>query len=202
MNIFSTDTSPVVSARNLDDIRVNKMILESAALLANAMSFHGAPRDALPIAKTSGQPFKTTAWQNHPSCLWTKQSSGNYEWLLVHAISLMEEMFERKGTIHSMKNNLQRLQDGAKFITPGPLTPFVNCTPYKSISDSIEAYRLCMVYKWEHDGKEPKWTNVGKPSWYSPEYIAKASSTECEFPWTGLRLSRLKREAGWLTNKI
>lgn len=202
MNIFSTDASPVISALNLDDVRVNKMILESAALLANAMAHHGAPESALPIAKTSGKPFKTKAWQNHPSCLWVKQSNENYKWLLVHTATLIAEMEYRKGTVHSMRDNLKRLQDGFDYIPPGPLTPFSNCTPYKTVSDSIEAYRLCMVYKWEHDGKVPKWTKREPPSWYSPEYIAKASSTECEFPWTGLRLSRTKRETGWLTNKI
>lgn len=202
MNIFSTDSSPVLSAIHLDDVRVNKMILESAALLANAMAHYGAPESELPIAKTSGKPFKTKAWQNHPSCLWVKQSSENYLWLLVHLATLIAELEYRKGTIHSMRNNLKRLQDGIKYMPPGPLTPFANCTPYKSISDPIEAYRLCMVYKWEHDGKLPKWTNRNQPDWYSPEYIDKARSTDCDFPWTGLRQPRSKREAGWLTNKI
>lgn len=193
MNIFSTDINPVQSAMNLDDVRVNKMILESAALLANAMSAGGAPRAVLPIAKTSGQPFKTNAWQNHPSCLWVKASDQNYNWLLLHAIALMEQMHERKGTIHSMINNIPRLQDGIQYITPGPLTPFTNCTPYKTVSDSIEAYRLCMVYKWEHDGRAPTWTNFAKPDWYSPELIDKARTTNSEVLWTGLRQALSKR---------
>lgn len=166
------------------------------------MAFHGAPESTLPIAKTSGKPFKTNAWQNHPSCLWVKKSKDNYIWLLVHLASLTAEMEYRKGTRHSMTNNLKRLQNGAEFIPPGPLTPFHNCTPYKTIENPIEAYKLCMVYKWEHDGKVPKWTKRCQPDWYSQETIEKAKSTECEFPWTGLRQSRTKREAGWLTDKI
>lgn len=193
MNIFSTDDNPIQSAMNLDDLRVNKMILESAALLANAIAFHGGPQSSLPIAKTSGQPFRTTSWQNHPSCLWVKQSSGNYDWLFMHTIGLMEQMQMRRGTIHSMIKNVPLLQDGVKYITPGPRTPFANCTPYKSISDSIEAYRLCMVYKWEHDGRAPIWTKCERPDWYSPEYIDKARLTACEFPWTGLRQFKSKR---------
>lgn len=195
MNIFSTDNSSLISALNLDDIRVNKMIIESASLLANAMAFHGAPTHELPIAKTSGKPFRTNAWQNHPSCVWVKESNENYKWLLIHTASLIAEMEFRKGTKHSMAGNLHRLQDGLKYLPLGPLTPFANCTPYKTVSDPIEAYRLCMVYKWEHDGKAPKWTKRTPPNWYSPEYIDKARTTECLFPWTGLRQSLSKRNA-------
>lgn len=202
MNIFSTDISYIQSALNLDDLRLNKMIIESASLLANAMAFYGAPESELPIAKTSGKPFKTKAWQNHPSCLWVKESRENYKWLLLHLASMTAELEYRKGTRHSMIDNLKRLQDGMNYIPLGPLTPFANCTPYKTVSDPIEAYRLCMVYKWEHDGKIPTWTKRTKPDWYSPEYIDRARSTECEFPWTGLRQVRIKREAGWLTDKI
>lgn len=187
---------------NLDDLRLNKMILESASLLANAMAHYGAPSHELPIAKSSGLPFKTKAWQNHPSCLWVKESSENYKWLLLHLAIMISELAYRKGTNHSMSSNLGRLQEGIRYLPLGPLTPFANCTPYKTVSDPIEAYRLCMVYKWEHDGKAPKWTKREPPDWYSPEYIDKARSTDCDFPWTGLRQPRSKREAGWLTNKI
>ena len=193
VNIFHTDIDYTKSAINLDDIRVNKMIIESAALLANAIAYHGGKDADLPISKTSGKPFKTKAWQNHPSCLWVKKSRQNYVWLLGHLEALIEEMEFRKGTIHSMSNNVLRLRDGAIFIPEGELTAFENCTPYKSISDPIEAYRLCMVYKWEHDSKAPKWTNREKPDWYTPESLEKARSAVCEFPWTGLRQPRSKR---------
>lgn len=202
MNIFHTDNDPSISAINLDDIRVNKMIIESGALLANAIAFHGGQDCDLPISKTSGQPFKTKAWQNHPSCLWVKASRSNYEWLMYHLNYLLVEISYRKGTIHSMSNNLKIIDNGARFIPPGPLTPFANCTPYKTVGDVIEAYRLCMTYKWEHDGKEPKWTKRDRPTWYDQALIIKAQTTECEFPWTGLRESRSKRQVGWLTNKI
>jgi hypothetical protein len=94
------------------------------------------------------------------------------------------------------------LRGGIKFIPPGPLTPFANCTPYKQISDTIKAYRTTMIYKWEHDGKVPKWTKRNRPDWYNPEFVTEAQSTQGEFEWTGLRLSRSKRTSGWLTNKI
>lgn len=193
MNIFYIDVSPIESARLLDDLRVNKMIIESAALLANAIAYHGGSPSDLPIAKSTGKPFKTTAWQNHPCCIWVKQSSGNYYWLMLHLEALIDELKHRKGTVHSMTSNLKTLWDGLQFIPPGPMTPPANCTPYKQISDSIKAYRITMAYKWEHDGKAPKWTNRGQPSWYTSRLVSEAQSTPGEMAWTGLRKPLKKR---------
>lgn len=202
MNIFTTDISPVKSAINLDDIRVNKMIIESGALLANAIAFHGGSPSDLPISKTSGQPFKTKAWQNHPSCLWVKEADANYMWLHEHLVALIQELEYRRGTIHSMSANLKVLEKGALFLPKKDITPFANCTPYKNIADVIEAYRSTMIYKWEHDGKNPTWSKRSPPEWYTSDAVDAVRSIEGEFPWTGLRQSRLKRTTGWLTNSI
>lgn len=193
MNIFSTDFDPKISAANLDDLRVNKMIIESAALLANSIAFHGGSSADLPISKISGEPFKTKAWQNHPSCLWVKESKQNYLWLLDHTIALIEEIQFRKNTNHSMLSNVPVLIRGANFLPEGELTQFANCTPYKQIDDPILAYRMAMVYKWEHDAKIPVWTNSTQPDWYTQDLLSSVSNTEGEFEWTGIRLSRSKR---------
>lgn len=202
MNIFATDNSYVKSAINLDDLRLNKMIIESATLLANAIAHYGGKSTDLPISKTTGLPFKTKAWQSHPACMWVKKSYGNYMWLFCHLAILIAEKEYRTGKRHSMSNNLPVLERGIKFMPPGPLTPFENCTPYKQISDSIKAYRITMVYKWEHDAKAPEWTKRNKPDWYTPELVKEAQSIEGEFEWTGLRLPRSKRTKGWTTNSI
>ena len=202
MNIFSTDIDPIISALNLDDLRCNKMIIESAALLANAIAFHGGQEKDLPIAKTSGMPFKTKAWQNHPSCLWVKESRQNYEWLYAHMCALINEIKFRKNTIHSMTSNLVILNDGAQFIPTKSQTGFANCTPYKNIEDTILAYKMTLVYKWEHDGVLPKWTKRNKPDWYNEDLLITTKNTNGEFPWTGLRQVRSQRTNGWLTNEI
>lgn len=202
MNIFSTDLDPIQSAINLDDLRCNKMIIESAALLANAIAFYGGKDTDLPIAKTSGQPFKTKAWQNHPSCLWVKESRANYEWLYAHMCALIDELKYRKNTMHSMVSNLEVLKNGAKLIPISKQSNFANCTPYKNIDDTILAYKMTLIYKWEHDGAIPKWTKRDRPNWYNDEMIIKTQFTDGEFPWTGLRQVRSKRTNGWLTNAI
>jgi hypothetical protein len=202
MNIFHTDSDPTVAAKNLDDVRVNKMIIESAALMANAIAFHGGAPSDLPISVASGEPYKTKAWQNHPSCLWTKANSANYEWLLEHTKELINQLRNRKGTIHSMIKNMPILSRGVLFLPSGRLTQFANCTPYKQTGDVITAYRMTMAYKWEHDARIPLWTNASAPLWYDQGLIDLAKNEPCEFPWTGQRLSRSKRTEGWLTNKI
>lgn len=202
MNIFHTDNDPVIAALALDDLRLNKMIIESAALLANAIAFHGGGPSDLPLSKTSGQPFKTKAWQNHPSCIWAKGSSGNYAWLLNHMEAMIKELEYRKGTRHSMIDNLHVFNNSVKFIPNGPVTPFANCTPYKNIQDTVQAYKMTMAYKWEHDAKIPVWSKRAQPTWYDNSLISTTMSTEGEFKWTGQRLSRSKRTEGWLTNGI
>lgn len=202
MNIFHTSACPVTSAQNLDDIRVNKMIIESASLLANAIAHHGGGAVDLPISKGSGQPFKTKAWQNHPSCLWVKESRANYLWLLEHTIALINELYFRKNTVHSMSTNIATLTKGASFIPDKSLTKFANCTPYKQIDDVVKAYQMTMAYKWEHDAKTPVWTKRNQPTWYTTDLVDETKLTKGEFEWTGLRLSRAKRQNGWTTNAI
>lgn len=193
MNIFSTDKDPIKSAINLDDIRVNKMIIESAALLANAIKFHGGTDVDLPIAKTSGLPFKTKAWQNHPSCVWVKENKSNYMWLTNHMESLIDEMLYRKQTTHSMSDNLLKIKQGVKFLPDGELTNFANCTPYKQENNVVAAYRMTMAYKWEHDARKPVWTNRVAPDWYNHDLIELVKSTNGEFLWTGVRSSASER---------
>jgi hypothetical protein len=193
MNIFTTDEDPVIAAINLDDLRLNKMIIESASLLANAIAHHGGGTSDLPVSKISGQPFKTKAWQNHPSCVWVKASKANYLWLVKHMTTMIEELKYRKNTMHSMVDNLPTFQKGMNFIPDGQLIKFANCTPYKQIEDPIKAYRMAMAYKWEHDARIPIWTKRQKPSWYDTNLVLETQGTKGEFEWTGIRLSRSKR---------
>lgn len=165
MNIFVTDPDPIKSAINLDALRVNKMIIESAALLANAMAHYGAKVQDLPIAISTGQPYKTTAWQNHPCCLWVKASKSNYLWLLSHMHALIDVKQIHTGVLHSAYANIPRLHRGANLIPDGPLTEFVNCTPYKSMGDVIMAYKITLSEKWRNDKRPPKWLH--KPDWFT-----------------------------------
>ena len=87
MNIFAFDKCPMRSALWLDDIRKNKMILESAQMLSTAVRAL-CPDTTLEVYKT--------AYLNHPCSKWARQSRANFQWLLHH----MSWLYNQKSGDH------------------------------------------------------------------------------------------------------
>ena len=87
MNIFALDKCPMQSAQWLDDIRKNKMILESAQMLSTAVRVL-CPDTDLSVYKV--------AYLNHPCTIWARQSRDNFKWLLSH----MAHLYLQKGGNH------------------------------------------------------------------------------------------------------
>ena len=58
VNIFVLDRSPIASAHMMCDKHIPKMVVESAQMMASALRRHGAVDEQMPIAKTSGKPYK------------------------------------------------------------------------------------------------------------------------------------------------
>lgn len=178
MNIFVTDSHPRKAAQALDDKRLQKMFVESVQMLSNAIHQLCRPDkdkvDLLPRT-VDGMPY-LKAHFNHPCSVWVRESSANYEWLLVHAISLYEEHRARKGTsrnfpIHRL--NISKLEDALRWMVfPNVETqPFRNCSPYKHLP-IVEAYRRNMMEKWVFsDVRRPRWTNSAPPEWLKPTYF-------------------------------
>ncbi|USV40979.1 pyrimidine dimer DNA glycosylase/endonuclease [Xanthomonas phage BUDD] len=151
MNIFVTHMSPVLAARNLDNLRLNKMVVETAQLLCTAHHLKKGSR-----AKVIYKPTH----QNHPCAVWVRESFGNYNWAYRHFAALAAEFESRNGKVHKtwadLKDVLEKVPKG---ITNVARTPFPNCTPHKDM-ELIEAYRLTMTEKWQADveaGRTPKW---------------------------------------------
>lgn len=154
MQIFVTDICPIQSARNLDDRRVNKMLLESIQLLSTAMHLSGE----------SG-PYRLTH-QNHPCAVWVRESKANYDWLVRHAEELLAEFYRRrrdngKAKVHACEAALLVVKGGGRNLPAGPLTSFVNCTSgYRELSSTIDAYRMELADKWERDKLKPTFYGV------------------------------------------
>lgn len=151
MNIFITYPCPVKSARFLDNIRANKMIVESCQILSTAIILNG------------GKATYKLSHKNHPVCIWASQSRGNYDWLLRHLRALIDRFNKRTGKIHGCEKVLLELTDGAKYIPDTGLTEFVNCTggknfSFKHISDTHLAYRLYLRSKWKNDKIKLSWS--------------------------------------------
>ena len=85
------------SAWWLDDIRKNKMILESAQMLSTAVRVL-CPDTDLSVYKV--------AYLNHPCTIWAAESPENCAWLLHHAICMCDEFQERYGKRHGLGKSL------------------------------------------------------------------------------------------------
>lgn len=159
MNIFVTSDDPYECARNLDDKRVIKMILESAQMLSTAMHELGIP----------GAPYKKTH-VNHPCSVWARQSRRNYFWLLEHMQGLCMEYKHRYNKTHKCANFIHTFFNARLDVPSGDLTPFANCSKFKDIETKL-AYKLTMISKWttdEENKRPPKWTNRSQPDWLLP----------------------------------
>lgn len=155
MNIFVVDQDTMVCAKALDDLRLNKMIIETAQLLSTAMIERGY----------HGQDIYKPTHRNHPCAVWVRETSENYKWTLLYMSDLVEERQFRTGKNHKSYQIFNILCGGTKMMPQGPLTPFVNCSMHKEELDVMRAYRLTLITKWIMDKRPPKWTNSIKPSW-------------------------------------
>lgn len=164
MNIFVSDECPVKSAVALDDKRLVKMVLETAQLLSSAVNLSYGDKIA---------PYKT-AHKGHPCTLWTKQSQGNFQWLLDHGWALGTEYTRRYEKTHKSLLVIADIDDSGliKHVQKGARTPFANCAAnasvgvsFKHVQDTVEAYRQYLAVRWTNDKRYPTWTNCNAPSW-------------------------------------
>lgn len=96
MNIFpiesnlNGDIDWIKSAQSLDNLRVVKMILESAQLMCTAINV---------LEGEQITPYKSTH-KNHPCSIWTRESYFNFHNLYEHAIAMNKEYTERFNKEH------------------------------------------------------------------------------------------------------
>lgn len=155
MNLFVTSNCPTESAKALDDLRLNKMLLETCQLLSTALHLNGYKG-----------PYAITH-QNHPITVWVASNYKNYLWTLEHFIALYNERKQRTGKEHKCWEHYYELMTN-RFKIPKhreERDPFVNCTPFKDVNNVIKAYRMTLEYKWDNDLKIPTWTNSSPPIW-------------------------------------
>lgn len=165
MNIFLTSFSSKEAASHLDDLRLNKMILETAQLLSSAYRHLFGDNQLL---------YKDTHF-NHPCAIWARKSVDHYSWLVQYFDDLTKEKIRRDGKIKkqpeiiphkswrdlfmlfdSKKTNNYQDKISAEFFN-------FNCTDFKEEQDLRIAYQKQMIKKWENDLKTPKWTGAKRP---------------------------------------
>ena len=163
MNIFAFDKCPMRSALWLDDIRKNKMILESAQMLSTAVRAL-CPDTTLEVYKT--------AYLNHPCSKWARQSRANFQWLLHH----MSWLYNQKSGDHKSARLIPEFQKYADYgdFPDEYLTPFANCArnlergvDYSDIDDVHQAYRMYMNDRWKERNITLTWRWGEEPDWRS-----------------------------------
>ena len=122
------------SARELDNYRVVKMILESCQMLCATLNLQGFET-----------PYRTTH-KNHPSTIWVRESSANFLNLVRHTEAMLDEYKSRFGQhkVHKCErvlNICKDLFDASLFPHDKP-TSLPLCMPDEYKSDNIvKSYR-------------------------------------------------------------
>lgn len=171
MNIFVTEYDPFISSQHLDDLRLNKMILETAQLLCTAYRlFYNDNPKAL---------YKVTH-VNHPCSIWARRCLNNFFYLHAYWELLNKERshrfpnkkphlsYTKLNGIFLNKINKNKFSRNLYFKVKYNSTCVnfdFNCTEYKQYKTPY-AYKRQLIEKWLNDIKSPKWTNRATPYFF------------------------------------
>lgn len=136
MNIFYIHEKPEKAVKMMHNKHICKMILESAQMLSTAHREIDQDLCELPVYKS--------AYKNHPSTVWARQSRKNYDWLYKHFMALCKEYTLRYNRVHLTEqklgvhlSNYPMLLPEGKFTQPPCAMPDI----YKLSDDHIFNYR-------------------------------------------------------------
>ena len=159
MNIFYLDRDPKLAAQMMCDKHVVKMILESAQMLSTTHRV----LDGDEYADNVG--LYKMAHKNHPSTIWVRSSSANYDWLYIHMVSLMNEYTHRYGKHHAT----ERLRN-ILFMPPlnidieAPFTDPPQCMPEECKGDdTVLSYQKYYIMEKSNFAT---WKRRDKPEWF------------------------------------
>ena len=158
MNIFYLDSDIVKCAQAHCDRHVNKMILESAQLMASVHRLTNPDADNIPGL------YRLTH-KNHPCAVWARESLDHYEYLYSLCLFLNEEAQYR---YHHNKTHLSLEKIMSWPVPDIPALGFrepPKCVhdDFKGMDDTVEAYR---AYYRRDKADIVTWTKRNKPDWY------------------------------------
>ena len=146
MNIFMTDPCPQISAYNLCDKHVNKMIIECAQMLSTTHRLYDNDyADKMCMYKSTHV--------NYVPTIWCRESLENYNWVYAHMIYL-GEMYELKsGKVHKTIRILaEALKDAPPSIVSKGLTQMAPTMPdeIKVLDMNLyDKYKICLIEKYK-----------------------------------------------------
>lgn len=176
MNIFAVSKHPRKCARALDDLRLNKMMLETTQILCTMIN-HIEGRQATPY-KSSHSTGPVLAWVKE------QQRNGSMFWLYELGIAYGEEIQYRFGRKHACQLVLEGLTLNWPILLDIPSfmfkLEFYNGARHRKLGLDFthlpvhEAYHEYLRARWNLQRTTPrkngkivkaKWTRRGPPSW-------------------------------------
>lgn len=161
MNIFVTSVNPFLAAKALDDIRVNKMIVENCQMMSTACRQICAQKGLKP-----NPTLMKAAYHNHGCTVWVRHNNSNFNWLIDHTEGLLEvfDLFGNPDKHNRARRLISIFNHYSRYFPQEPITPFYNGTPDKTSRRTIvNKYRTYMQQKWAKE--TPNWTNRQPPDW-------------------------------------
>ena len=161
MNIFFIDKCPVMSAMQLCDKHVVKMVLETAQMCSTAI--HEWCFGDEPILDN----IYKSAYKNHPMTVWVRENDANMMWAVLHGLSIGGEYKYRYGKDHkstAILENISQYMFHDNFDEDYTLhTEPPQCMPdeHKRL-DYVDAYR---AYYRTDKAHILNWTNRPQPDW-------------------------------------
>ncbi len=167
MNIFYLHECPQQAAIDHADVHCSKMMIEYAQLLSTAHRVTDSPwaEDCYKIAH-----------KNHPSTIWTRESTDHYTWLYDLWHNLANEFFMRRGKDHASWTKLKHvLSHNPPHLPRNGFTAPPQCMPDEcKRDDTVEAYRGYYVYKKLVEGKRINWEwdlSGCVPTWFQEKAL-------------------------------
>lgn len=162
MNIFILAEHPETAAKMQHDKHVVKMVLESTQMLCSAFDPEYEP------------PYKR-AYYNHPCTVWARTSQENYEWLLLHGLSLAIEYSYRYNKTHASEkvinwcfNNYESLID---FPEKGKTENALAMPDIYKTDNAVESYQR---YYLGEKVENAKYTKRNPPAFLRDEYLKES----------------------------
>lgn len=178
MNIFYLHNDPVEAARAHLDKHVVKMILEYAQLLCTShriidgtervvLSDSGRKKKVWELDDDRDTVLYSATHVNHPSAVWARTTSCNYEWLYKLFCATCDEYTHRYGKIHVtdtklrdvLKRHPKRIGKSQSWVGPTPAMPDECKVP----GDPLASYKRYYIDK---KADMAKWTNREPPEWF------------------------------------
>ena len=185
MNIFTTNDCPVISAHEMCDKHVVKMIVEYAQLMSTAHrvldgeEYYDKTKAGRRIKRwlhpdnfLENNLYKASHIK-HPSGIWCRSTTGNYNWLYNHFIASCKEYTHRYGRTHLTFTKLADIfHTHPKNLPIGPRQEFAVAIAADQTCRKVPGFNsLKPVDKYKqyiiNDKPFAVWTSRQPPSWFT-----------------------------------